>query len=850
VAFILRMAWRETRASWARLLLFFLCAGLGVAAIVALRSVTQQVRATLTAEARSLLAADVLVEARRPFADVVLPRAGGLLASPAVQATTRVIETQTMAAPVPGEGNGHVKLVEVRGIEAPFPFYGRLELERGTPYSHALVAGHGAIVQRELLFALGLDAGDSIRIGGQAFEVRGVIARDRFQQGGGIAFGPRVYVDLADLEATALLGFGSRVTYRLLLRTAPEATNDLTRDLRAALRDEAVSVRSWRALEDRIGRNLSTAENYLSLVGFAIVVLGGIGVWSVTRVLIQQKIRSIAVLKCLGASSTRVLAIYVLVVLALAAGGSVLGVALAAAALAAVPAGLLTALGITAVPVTLSAAAQGTAVGLLVSLLFALVPLLEVRQVKPLRLLRADTTATARRHDWRSRLVSVTVMSGLWLVASWQADSVRVGGFVSGGLLVVALALALLSHGIVRLVHPLTRSTRFAVRHAIISLARPGNQTRVILMTVGLGCFFILTVRVIQANLLHAFSTEVGQDSPDLVLIDIQPDQVDSVQAAVAAFVRQPARIVPLMRGRITGIDGRRVQLQSLEDVRRHGGIGREFGLTFRNALAPNERVLAGAFWSGPVSDALPAGVDTDVSIEQDIRDDARVGVGDVIRFDVAGQPLRARVTSVRAVDWEQSQNGGFVFVLRPAPAVERAAHNYVGFLQVAEDPRARATLQRDLVASHPNISVIDVRDVLAAIADVVNNVTLGVTVVGAVTLVGGALILIGAVAMTRFQRLYEASIYRTLGASTRVLATMVLVEYGVLGLLASLAGAAGALALSWALARYLFSIAWSPAPAVVVIGVMATTVAVSLVGLAASLDVLVRKPLGALRSE
>jgi putative ABC transport system permease protein len=850
VGFILRMAWRETRASWARLLLFFLCAGLGVAAIVVLRSVTQHVRATLTAEARSILAADVMVETRRPLAEVVFPRVGDRLTAPAVEAATRVIETQTMASPMPGAGNGHVKLVELRGVEAAFPFYGRLELEGGRAYAHALVAGQGAIVQRELLFALGLEAGDEIRIAGRAFEVRGVIARDRFQQGGGIAFGPRVYIDLADLEATSLLGFGSRATYRLLLRVAPEATTDLTRDLRTALRDEPVSVRSWRALEDRIGRNLSTAENYLSLVGFAIVVLGGIGVWSVTRVLIQQKIRSIAVLKCLGASTGRVLAIYVLLVLGLAAGGSALGLVLAAVALAAVPAGVLTALGVSAVPVTMSAAAQGTAVGVLVSLLFALVPLLEVRDVKPLRLLRADTTTTARARDWQSRLAGLVVLTGVSLVAIWQADSVRVGGFVSGGLVVVALALALLSRWLIRLVRPLTRSPRFAVRHAVISLARPGNQTRVILMTVGLGCFFILTVRVLQTNLLQALSTEVNQESPDLVLIDIQSDQVDSVHAAVRAFVRQPPRIVPLMRGRITGIDGRRVQLSSIEEVRRHGRIGREYGLTFRNSLAPNERLLAGTFWSGPLADATTAGADTDVSIEEDIRDDARVELGDVIRFDIAGQPLRARVTSVRAVDWENSQNGGFFFVLRPGPAVERAAHNYVGFLQVTGDPLARSTLQRELVASHPNVSVIDVRDVLAALAEVVNNVTLGVTVVGAVTLVGGVLILIGAVAMTRFQRLYEASIYRTLGASTRVLAAMVLVEYGVLGLLASIAGAAGALALSWTLARYLFSIAWTPAPAVVATGVIATTVAVSLVGLLASLDVLVRKPLGALRSD
>jgi putative ABC transport system permease protein len=187
MAFVLRMAWRETRASWARLLLFFLCAGLGVAAIVVLRSVAQQVRMTLTAEARSLLGGDVMIEARRPLAEGVHGRVGDLIAAPAVQDTTEVIETQTMAAPLPGEGNGHVKLVELRAVEGSFPFYGRIELEGGRPYSHALLANGGVIVQRELLLALGLDEGDALRIAGRAFTVRGVIVRDRFQQGRGRA---------------------------------------------------------------------------------------------------------------------------------------------------------------------------------------------------------------------------------------------------------------------------------------------------------------------------------------------------------------------------------------------------------------------------------------------------------------------------------------------------------------------------------------------------------------------------------------------------------------------------------------------------------------------------------------
>ncbi len=200
-------------------------------------------------------------------------------------------------------------------------------------------------------------------------------------------------------------------------------------------------------IEDRLGRNLVTAENYLSLVGFAMVVLGGIGVWSVTRVIVQQKVRSVAILKCLGASSRQILATYMLQVLWLAAGGSVLGLAIAAAVLAAIPASVLQPLGVSAVTITGSAAAQGFAVGLLVSVLFALVPLLEMRLVKPLLLLRADTATSARRADRASRLAGLVTLAALVLVAVWQAGSVRAGLFVSGGLAVAWLLLLLVSHG-------------------------------------------------------------------------------------------------------------------------------------------------------------------------------------------------------------------------------------------------------------------------------------------------------------------------------------------------------------------------------------------------------------------
>jgi putative ABC transport system permease protein len=414
------------------------------------------------------------------------------------------------------------------------------------------------------------------------------------------------------------------------------------------------------------------------------------------------------------------------------------------------------------------------------------------------------------------------------------------------------VALALYGAGwlLMRLAAPLTSSRHFAVRHALLSLGRPGNQTRVILTAVGLGCFFVLAIRAVQSNLVGEFSAQIGATSPDLVLIDIQRDQVDGVQAAAAPYLKAPARIMPLMRARVVGVDGRQAHLPTPDAVRAQGRLTREFGVTYRDALQSNERVTAGTFWAGPATAAPDRETDTEVSISEEVRRDADVGVGDLVRLDIAGQVVRARVTSIRRVAWDETQNGGFFFILRPGPALDRVPHSFVGFLQVGDDPASRAALQRDLVDRFPNVSSIDVRAVVDSVRAILDKITLGVTVVGAITLGAGILILAGAVAMTKFQRLYEAAIYRTLGAGTRVLTTMVAIEYGALGLLAGLLGAAGAFGLSWALARYLFDMTWRPVPGVLLAGALLTAVVVCAVGLIASLDVLVRKPLGTLRQE
>src|SRR6185503_2891174 len=311
---------------------------------------------------------------------------------------------------------------------------------------------------------------------------------------------------------------------------------ELVDDLRDAFANEFVGVRWYRRTEDQMGENLARAENYLSLVGLVVLILGGIGVSSVTRVFVQQKVRSIAILKCMGTTSPQVLAIYMTQVLLLGAAGSALGVALAAGVMAIVPAfvGDLTAVMNVQFGLTAAAIAQGFAVGLLVSVLFSLVPLLEVRHVKPSLLLRHDIPPLGHI-DWVKWGITAMVAAALVGVAAWQAGSLRVGLMLSGGFVATAFVLHLAGLALVRAVQPLRYSRSFALRQAVLHIARPGNQTRVILLAVGLGTFFILGVRTLQANLLQDFSVQVGEDAPDMFLIDIQEDQKD----ALAAFIDQ-----------------------------------------------------------------------------------------------------------------------------------------------------------------------------------------------------------------------------------------------------------------------------------------------------------------------
>ncbi len=850
--FILNMARRELRSSWRRLAFFFVCVAVGVGSIVALRSLIQNVRVAMTAEARTLTAADVYLRTEQPWTDAVLRAVRERLAVLPNAVQTETIDIVTMAR-LPGDEEIRTKVVELRGVEAAFPFYGQVVLGSGATYTPALLENHGALVAPDLLAQLGMGIGDAIVIGDVAFTVRDVIVTEPGRQLGAFSLGPRVLVAHRAVEETGLLGSSSLAERQTLIKLSDDAAVDpLVDDLRTDLEEAFVAVGSYRRTENRIERNLTRAESYLSLIGFVVVILGGIGVWSVSRVFVQQRLPSVAILKCLGATSGRVLVVYVAQVALLGLGGALLGVGVARVALAAVPESLTEqaamAAGVATVStgITASAMMQGITVGVLVSVLFALVPLLDIRHVKPLLLLRQGQAAPAARVDWLRLAVIALVGAGLVAVAGWQAASLEVGVYVVGGFTGVACTLHLVGRMLVAGIRPLAATHRFALRHAVLNLTRPGNQTRVVLLAVGLGSFFIIGVRAVQSNLLATFALELREDTPDMFLIDIQQDQAEGVRgilnaARVSGGSGAAPRLIPVLRARVTAVNGEETVIEGRRAVRR-AGFGREYTVTYRAQLEENERVVAGRFWDAEAS-ALP-----EVSIEESLHDRG-IKLDDVVRFDVYGRTVEARVTSVRAVEWDDSRSGGFMFLFRPG-TFDEAPHTYIAFLQGPAEAEARGRLQRDIVTQYANVSVIDGLEVIKTVRRVLHYVTTAITVVGAIALLAGVLILVGSVAMTKFQRLYDAAVFKTLGANARALAAMYLLEYGVLGALAGVVGSSGALLLTWTLSRHVLDIPWRPAPGLNVLGVVLTAGVVGVVGVASSLDVLRRKPLATLRAE
>jgi putative ABC transport system permease protein len=849
VKFVVNLAWREMRSSWRRLLFFFICIAIGVGSIVALRSLVQNVKAAVGRESRSLLTADVQASCGAGWnaeTRVVMER---YYKSPLVEAHTETFETSTMLSLV-GYAISPPKMVELKAVQSQFPFYGEIVLAGGAKYSHSLIKNRGALVKEGLMTSLDMQVGDLVRIGDLEFTIRGVLESEPGAAMSAFSFGPRVIIDYDDAIAAGLNKWGSRVRYRALFKTREGAMDQLLEGLQRDLRRQSqVSVRSSRMSQDRMSESLTQVEDYLSLIGLIILVLGGIGVSSVTRVFVQQKMKTIAILKCLGGKNARVLGAYFAQILALGLLGSLMGILIAKVVTVFLPKVFADAIPFNVeFGLTWQAALQGIGVGTLISLLFSLTPLLEIRRIKPILVLRGLPTPSRAwpgwKLDWLKLFSGLIVIMGLVALASWQAGSLKIGGIFLGALAAMTLVLNVMAAALMKFVRGFRRFPSFSVRQGVNSLYRPGNQTRTILMAVGLGVFFVVAVRSLQLNLREEFAIDMNTLRADMYLIEIQPDQRDGIQEIAAKYLGSKPQLIPTVSARLSGISNANADLDNVKPVENRGMMGREYIMTYRNQIEDSEKLLAGEFWNSPT----PPDAEPEVSIEELLHKELGLNVGDTMTFNVQGRPITARVANIRRVDWRNARTG-FLVVFRPGP-LDRAPAKYISAIKGPAESGARARMQRDLLEKYPNVSVVDVRDIIEVARGIVQNISLAISFVGAFVFLSGLLILIGSIAMTKFHRLYESAILKTLGAKRKLIIATLLVEYGVLGALAGALGSSAAIALTWAVSEHVLKIDWRFMPSVNLLGVVAAAALVMAVGVLSSWDVMVKKPLGILRAE
>ncbi len=837
--FIVNLTIREIRSSWRRLLFFFLCIALGVGSVVALRSLIQNLMQAVGTDARALMTADLEISTTNDFSPADIARIESVInRSRIVEARNEAITTSSMARPA-NPANESLRIVELKGVEPPFPLVGEFQLDGGLEFNHKLLENGGALVARILLEDLNVNVGDRIVMGEGEFEIRGSFDQE---PGGssGFRLGARVFVEKRAFDEAGITRNASRVRHRILYRTSDNPT-PLVAELREELKGTTVTVQSYRETQERIGEQFARTENYLALTGLLILVLGGVGVWNVSRAFVEQKRKTVAVLKCLGASGNRIIVVYLLQILTLGLIGSVFGVILAQVGL-----WLIRAQFYAELPENMSSAVapgtalQGMLLGVMISLLFSALPLLQVRNIKPRLLLRDESNATFRKLDVTRWLIGAISIAGLLGLAVWQAGSFRVGVFFLTGLALTAACLYLAAVILMWFLRRFRPSGSFAIRQAINSLYRPGNQTRIILLAVGLGAFVVLAVQSLQTNLVREFDFSRNQRLPTLFFIDVQKSQIGELAAMIESRVGEQPETTPTVRARIAFLNGKPLDFQQAEVRQQQGQIGREFAVTYRPNLDVNETVTAGRWWQ---DDDVP-----EVSVEETMAVRLSIQPGDSMTFDISGRPVTARVANIRKLDLRNTRTA-FVFVFKPG-VLESAPQSFAATVLKRIGPTERQRLQREAIGQFPNIQIFDVADIVATVQKLVNNFVLAISFVGTFVILSGILILIGSIALTKSQRIYENAILKTLGTRRLSLASILVAEYGLLGLIAGLIGAVFSGALSYAVSRFILNISWEFEPLLYLAGIGATALLVMVVGAAASFDVLFRKPLATLRSQ
>ncbi len=798
MGFILKMAWRDSRLSRRRLVLYSFSIVLGIAALVAIGSFSANLRLSIDDQAKGLLGADFAVESRQALPPEAKPYFDTLGV-----ARAREMALSSMIV-FPGS-NGQTRLVSIRALEPSYPFYGDfLTVPADAPQRLHAPGGGGAVLEETLMAQFGVKVGDPVKIGDKVFQVVGALRKMPGDQAALALLAPRVYIAFDDLAATGLAGAGSLVRHRIFYRLAPGVNAEALRlELRERYRPLRLRFDTVESRKRDLGRALGNVNSFLTLIGFCALFLGAIGVASAIHVYVRQKIGTVAILRCLGASARQSFAVYLLQGLALGVFGAVVGAAVGVAVQLALPGLARDFLPFdVAFTVSWAAVAQGMGAGLAICLLFTLLPLLSVRRIPPLAALRSSVVdQNGGRDPWRMVLFSI-IVAAVAAFGVWQTGQWRLGlGFT--GMLAVTFGLLA---GLARVVawaarRFFPRKASYVWRQGISNLHRPNNRTVLLLLSLGLGTFLLLTLALTRETLLAEVRLSGGSDRPNLMFFDIQDDQIGPLNDLLAN-ARSPIRAqAPVVTMRIRAVNGRTVEDLLKDNRDRIPGwtLRREYRSTFREGLGSTEKLIAGE-WVPAFDPAT--GEDVPISIEEGLAKDMQLKLGDRIEWDVQGLPMTTRIRSLRAVEWQRLQPN--FFVVFPRGVLEAAPKFYLASSR-AETPADSARVQQAVVQAFPNISAIDLSLILQTLDNIFTKVEYVVRFMALFTVATGALVLAGAVMTGRFQRIRETVLLRTLGATRRQLIRIQLVEYAALGFLGALTGGALAFVSTALLAVFVF---------------------------------------------
>ncbi|MEM8486420.1 MAG: FtsX-like permease family protein [Bacteroidota bacterium] len=837
IRWVLGMAWRDSRGSRRRLLLFISSMVLGVAALVAISSFGENLKDAVDAEAMTLLGADLSIESRSPFGnevEAIIDSLGG--------DQSRIVSFASMAY---FPKNGGTRLSTIRAQEGAFPYYGAVETSPPEAAANYM-ENADALVDGELIEQFGVAVGDSVKVGTRTYRIAGELLKTPRESAAMMMLSPRIYIPLAEMD-TLLLTRGSLADFEVYFKFDDgRDVEGMMESLGPRLRAQNVGFDTIAEMQREWNEGLTNLYRFLNLVGFIALLLGGIGIASAVHVYIKQRIETVAVLRCIGAQSMPTFAIYLVQATAMgllaACFGSLIGLGVQ---------WLLPQLLADFLPVEVTVSIKwipvliGLAVGLGVSLLFALLPLLSVKNVSPLLTLRKSVEATVTSSGWRYVIYGMLGLAILGFSIA-QAPMWQIGLAYAGGIFVVFGLLALVAKGIVFFSRKFFPSSwPYPWRQGFSNLFRPNNQTVILMLSLGLGTFLIATLFLVQQTLLNQIQVAGGDDRPNMILFDIQPDQLEPVTNIVEARAMPVIDRVPIITMRIAEVNGR-----TIDEIKADTSGGRyswahrrEYRSSYRDYLSDAETLVEGEF-VGEVA------VDADVipiSIEEDVSNELNVALGDEIVWDVQGVPITTQISSVRKVDWQRMETN--FFVLFPKGVLEEAPQFFVMLTKSDSDEQA-GQLQSAIVAAHPNVSSVDLKLILTVFDSIYSRISFVLEFTALFSILTGVIVLISAVSISRFQRISESVLLKTLGASRSQVIKILLIEYLFLGLFAALTGILLALASAWLLSFFVFDTVFVPALGTMLAAVVLVTALTVAVGMFNSRGIYARPPLEVLRAE